>query len=133
VQHQSAAGAHFGLRGRLIADRQPDPGHTGVGNAMPQPLLEITDLSATYIENGQQLLALEHLNMHVDPGEFVCLIGPSGSGKSSLLDVITGLFVESNGKVRIYNQEHPPDERPGLTSYMRQRDLLMPWRTAVEN
>lgn len=100
---------------------------------MPQPLLEITDLSATYIENGQQLLALEHVNMHVDPGEFVCLIGPSGSGKSSLLDVITGLFVESNGKVRIYNQEHPPDERPGLTSYMRQRDLLMPWRTAVEN
>ena len=100
---------------------------------MTPPLLEITDLSATYIENGQRLLALEHVNMHVDPGEFVCLIGPSGSGKSSLLDVITGLFVESSGSMRIYSREYSPAQRPGLTSYMRQRDLLMPWRTAVEN
>ncbi len=100
---------------------------------MTPPLLEITDLSATYIENGQRLLALEHVNMHVDPGEFVCLIGPSGSGKSSLLDVITGLFVEEGGSMRIYSREYSPEQRPGLTSYMRQRDLLMPWRTAVEN
>ena len=100
---------------------------------MQHPLLEITDLSATYIEDGQRLLALEHVNMHVDPGEFVCLIGPSGSGKSSLLDVITGLFVESHGSMRIYSREVSPEQRPGLTSYMRQRDLLMPWRTAVEN
>lgn len=100
---------------------------------MTPPLLEITDLSATYIEDGKHLLALEHVNLHVNPGEFVCLIGPSGSGKSSLLDVITGLFVEKNGSMRIYSRETPPHERPGLTSYMRQRDLLMPWRTAVEN
>lgn len=100
---------------------------------MSQPLLEIIDLSATYIEDGQRLLALEHVNMHVNPGEFVCLIGPSGSGKSSLLDVITGIFVESEGSVRIYGREVSPAQRPGLTSYMRQRDLLMPWRTAVGN
>lgn len=100
---------------------------------MTPPLLEITDLSATYIEDGQHLLALEHVNMHVEAGEFVCLIGPSGSGKSSLLDVITGLFVEQSGSVRIDNRELAPKQRPGATSYMRQRDLLMPWRTAVEN
>ena len=100
---------------------------------MPPPLLEITDLSATYIEDGQRLLALQNVNMHVNPGEFVCLIGPSGSGKSSLLDVITGLFVESSGSMRLYSREVSPQQRPGLTSYMRQRDLLMPWRTAVEN
>lgn len=100
---------------------------------MKPPLLEITDLSATYIEDGQSLLALEHVNMHVDPGEFVCLIGPSGSGKSSLLDVVTGLFRESGGTVAIDGRSVLPDQRPGLTSYMRQRDLLMPWRTAVEN
>ena len=100
---------------------------------MSQPLLEIIDLSASYIEDGQRLLALEHVNLHVDAGEFVCLIGPSGSGKSSLLEVVTGLFRESGGSVAINGQLVRPDQRPGATSYMRQRDLLMPWRTAVEN
>lgn len=100
---------------------------------MTPPLLQITDLSATYREDGRQLLALEHVTMHVDAGEFVCLVGPSGSGKSSLLDVITGLFIEKSGSMRIDGREVAPKQRPGLTSYMRQRDLLMPWRTAVEN
>ncbi len=100
---------------------------------MQPPLLEISDLSATYIEDGHYLLALQDVNLQVNPGEFVCLIGPSGSGKSSLLDVITGLFPESHGSVKIGGKSTPPQKRPGLTAYMRQRDLLMPWRTAVEN
>lgn len=100
---------------------------------MTNPLLQISNLSASYMEDGQSLLALEHVNLHVNPGEFVCLIGPSGSGKSSLLDVITGLFRESSGKVEINGRTLQPDQRPGATAYMRQRDLLMPWRTAVEN
>lgn len=100
---------------------------------MITPLLQITDLSATYIEDDQHLLALSEVNLHVNPGEFVCLIGPSGSGKSSLLDVVTGIFAESHGTVAIDGRNLQPNQRPGATSYMRQRDLLMPWRTAVEN
>lgn len=100
---------------------------------MNPSLLEITDLSASYLEDGQSLLALQDVNLRVDPGEFVCLIGPSGSGKSSLLDVVTGLFRESSGTVAINGRSLQPNQRPGATSYMRQRDLLMPWRTAVEN
>lgn len=97
------------------------------------PLLEINDLSASYKEDGQELLALQHVNLHVNAGEFVCLIGPSGSGKSSLLDIVSGLFAESRGSLKINGKSLPPSQRPGATSYMRQRDLLMPWRTAVEN
>lgn len=100
---------------------------------MLPPLLEITDLSATYMEDGQQLLALQHVNLCVDAGEFVCLIGPSGSGKSTLLDIIAGLFAETHGTLAINGAMVAPSQRPGATSYMRQRDLLMPWRTAVEN
>ena len=100
---------------------------------MTPPLLQITDLSASYKEDGQELLALQHVNLHVDVGEFVCLIGPSGSGKSSLLDIVAGLFSESTGSLTINNKPLSPKQRPGATSYMRQRDLLMPWRTAVEN
>lgn len=100
---------------------------------MNPPLLEIVDLSATYIEDGHNLLALDHVNLHVQPGEFVCLIGPSGSGKSTLLDIISGLFQETTGTVKRDGTALPFATRPGKTSYMRQRDLLMPWRTAAEN
>lgn len=100
---------------------------------MTDPLLSISNLTATYRENAQELTALKDVNLHVDAGEFVCLIGPSGSGKSSLLDVITGLFPEASGAVQLHGRTIPAKDRPGKTSYMRQRDLLMPWRTAVEN
>lgn len=97
------------------------------------PILDITDLGATYMEDGRELLALQHVNLHVNKGEFVCLIGPSGSGKSTLLDIVSGLFAETYGTVVIDGRQLAPPLRPGATSYMRQRDLLMPWRTAVEN
>lgn len=100
---------------------------------MPPPLLKVTNLTATYREDGQKLVALENVNLQVQQGEFVCLIGPSGSGKSTLLDIISGLFAEVEGSVAINGRSLPPAERPGSTSYMRQRDLLMPWRTALEN
>ena len=100
---------------------------------MPTPLLQVSNLTATYMEDGQHLTALEDVNLHVDLHEFVCLIGPSGSGKSTLLDIISGLFAEVAGSVEIDGREIPPAERAGSTSYMRQRDLLRPWRTALEN
>lgn len=100
---------------------------------MHPPLLDISNLTATYMEDGQHLVALEHLNLQVQQGEFVCLIGPSGSGKSTLLDIVSGLFSEVEGAVSINGRSLTPAQRPGSTSYMRQRDLLMPWRTALEN
>ncbi len=99
----------------------------------PPPLLTINNLTATYMEDGQHLVALENVNLQVQPGEFVCLIGPSGSGKSTLLDIVSGLFAEVEGTVEINGRALAPAQRPGSTSYMRQRDLLMPWRTALEN
>lgn len=100
---------------------------------MNTPLLYISNLTATYEESGHQLMALKQIDLQVAAGEFVCLIGPSGSGKSTLLDIISGLFAETAGAVAVNGEVLAPAQRPGTTSYMRQRDLLMPWRTAVEN
>ncbi len=95
--------------------------------------LGITNLSATYVEDGTTLQALTDLSFDVRDREFVSLIGPSGSGKSTLLDIIAGLFAPSAGEIRLDGHPCSTEMRLGRSSYMRQRDLLLPWRTALQN
>jgi ABC-type nitrate/sulfonate/bicarbonate transport system ATPase subunit len=74
---------------------------------------------------------LEDLNLEVEPGEFVSIVGPSGCGKSTLLNILSGLVLPSGGRVLI--DGHQPDRLLGSVGYMPQRDLLMPWRTVLQN
>jgi len=97
------------------------------------PLLAVTHVDAWYQEEGQTLQALADITFDVADGEFVALIGPSGSGKSTLLDIISGLYPQASGEVALDGQVLVTEERLGHAAYMRQRDLLMPWRTALDN
>jgi ABC-type nitrate/sulfonate/bicarbonate transport system ATPase subunit len=105
-----------------MPDPQPGP-----------PLLALDHLMSHYEEDGETLQALDDISLTIDDGEFVALIGPSGSGKSTLLDIIAGLFPQTGGEVCIDGETLSPAARLDHAAYMRQRDLLMPWRTAVEN
>jgi ABC-type nitrate/sulfonate/bicarbonate transport system ATPase subunit len=100
---------------------------------MPSPLLDIRDVSAVYREGLQVLRALEQVSFTVGEGEFVALIGPSGSGKSTLLDLVAGLAEPASGEICVRGRARPATERLGWAAYMHQRDLLMPWRTALDN
>ena len=95
--------------------------------------LEVRSLTATYRENGATLTAIANLSLTVASREFVALIGPSGSGKSTLLDIISGLIAQDAGEVRLGGHAFTAGELLGRSAYMRQRDLLLPWRTALEN
>ncbi|HWV35385.1 MAG TPA: ATP-binding cassette domain-containing protein, partial [Thermomicrobiales bacterium] len=97
------------------------------------PLLSARHITAFYEEDGRTLEALHDISFEIDDGEFVALIGPSGSGKSTLLDIISGLFPQTSGEIAINGATLPPRQRLGHAAYMRQRDLLMPWRTAAQN
>ena len=99
----------------------------------PPPLLHVENVTSFYEEEGQTLQALDSITVTVDDGELVAIIGPSGSGKSTLLDIISGLFAQTSGEVAIEGQVLPAAKRLGHAAYMRQRDLLMPWRTALDN
>ncbi|MDQ3695135.1 MAG: ABC transporter ATP-binding protein [Chloroflexota bacterium] len=101
--------------------------------AAPHPRLEVRDLTATYVERGERLLALADLSLSVAAGEFVALIGPSGSGKSTLLDLVAGLIAQDEGEILLDGESLSAARRLGRSAYMRQRDLLLPWRTAAEN
>jgi ABC-type nitrate/sulfonate/bicarbonate transport system ATPase subunit len=97
------------------------------------PRVELDGVDATYVEDGVTLEALRDITFAVRDGEFVALVGPSGSGKSTLLDIISGLYAPSGGEVRLDGAALPTEARLGASAYMRQRDLLLPWRTALDN
>lgn len=62
------------------------------------PAIEVKDLSVFYGRN----IALKSVNMIVQPGEYLGIIGPNGGGKSTLLKAILGLVPASKGQVRIF-------------------------------
>lgn len=72
--------------------------------------------------------------MKVRRGEFISVVGASGCGKSTLFKIIAGLLEPGSGEVALHGQ--PPNnasERLGQVGYMPQRDLLLPWRTVLDN
>jgi putative hydroxymethylpyrimidine transport system ATP-binding protein len=72
----------------------------------------------------------QNLNFNVRGGEWTCLLGPSGSGKSTLLRLIAGSLRKGmQGSIR-YGQKSNPS---GMSAWMAQKDLLLPWLTVEEN
>jgi ABC-type nitrate/sulfonate/bicarbonate transport system ATPase subunit len=80
---------------------------------------------------GSSLLVLDELSLHVGRGELVAMVGPSGGGKSTLLNVIAGLLKPSSGQVLLGGQNIT--NTAGHVAYMMQDDLLLPWRTVLGN
>ncbi|CAN5630905.1 ABC transporter ATP-binding protein [soil metagenome] len=85
-------------------------------------MLDVRDLTLGY--GGAPVLA--GFDLHVSPGSFVSLVGPSGSGKSSVLRAVTRLQPYESGSVRL-------DVDPESVGFLFQDDALLPWRTAREN
>jgi ABC-type nitrate/sulfonate/bicarbonate transport system ATPase subunit len=73
---------------------------------------------------------LERVSFGIARGEFVSLLGPSGGGKSTLLNLLAGL--ESPDAGTVFIQRDGTGVRPSI-AYMQQKDLLLPWRTLWEN
>ena len=74
---------------------------------------------------------LAGIDLAVRRGEFVTLVGPSGSGKSVLLDIVGGLTEASGGEAFIdATRVTRPDPK---VAYVFQQYALFPWRTALEN
>lgn len=80
---------------------------------------------------GQAGNALSGVDLAVHEGEFVALIGASGCGKTTLLNVIAGLVSATGGTVTIRNG--PPAAGRRDICYILARDALLPWRTVAGN
>ncbi|MCO6449197.1 MAG: ABC transporter ATP-binding protein [Caldilineales bacterium] len=95
------------------------------------PLLELRHIEKAYGDPVDPLHALHDISFNVERGELVCLVGPSGGGKSTLLRIIAGLLHPSGGEILLDGEAiTSPSPRVGIVF---QNVNLMPWRTVRDN
>jgi NitT/TauT family transport system ATP-binding protein len=93
--------------------------------------LEATALTKSFETGSGTALAIDGIDLHVEPGEFVCLVGASGCGKSTLLNIIAGLIEATSGEVTL---DGWPIIGPGPDrGLVPQSYSLFPWRTVAQN
>jgi putative ABC transport system ATP-binding protein len=107
---------------------------------MTDPVLALTDARLTLAGNAGPVEILKGISLTVDKGETVGLIGPSGSGKSSLLMLMGGLERATGGKVLALGQDLTAMDEDALARFRRgnmgvvfQSFHLIPTMTALEN
>jgi NitT/TauT family transport system ATP-binding protein len=102
------------------------------GKAGEAPSIELVEVSRRFLTpDGKSLTALRDFNMSVRRGEFVALVGPTGCGKSTTLNLITGLAKPSAGEVKIMGG--PVDGIDRRIGFVFQADALFPWRSVIDN
>lgn len=96
-----------------------------------QPKIEISGVSKWFRRNGQEIPAMRETSLTIEEGRFVSMIGPSGCGKSTLFNIIAGLIPPSTGQVIADGRNIVG--KTGYVGYMLQKDMLLPWRTILDN
>lgn len=81
--------------------------------------------------SGETYVAVRDISLKVKPGRFVSVVGPTGSGKSTILNMAAGLLAPSEGTARSFGQPVKGVNR--RASYMFQQDGLLPWKTVIDN
>src|ERR1700760_2793828 len=93
--------------------------------------LEFQKIRKTFGRAPSEVVALEALSLHVNDGEFLCILGPSGCGKSTLLFMAAGLEKSSGGRVIVNGSAVTG---PGADRGMLfQQFALYPWLSARRN
>lgn len=88
---------------------------------------EAQNISKTYEEEA----IIANISVSLEKGELVSLLGPSGIGKTTLFNIMSGLESPSSGKVMLDGKDITM--LPGQVSYMQQKDLLLPFMKIIDN
>jgi NitT/TauT family transport system ATP-binding protein len=96
------------------------------------PAIALDDVAKVFVrDDGAAVAVLEHVTFAIRSGSFVCLVGRSGSGKSTILNMIAGLIEPSHGTIAFADGSTKP---PRLdVGYMTQKETLLPWRDLLRN
>ncbi|MBE9180982.1 ATP-binding cassette domain-containing protein [Oculatella sp. LEGE 06141] len=109
-------------------DLQP---HPSPSIADRDPFLVIENVSKVYPTSAGPYTVLDGINLTIQEGEFICVIGHSGCGKTTMLDMVSGFRQPTTGEVRLENQritQPGPDRMVVFQNY-----ALLPWLSAFDN
>lgn len=95
------------------------------------PHISIAKVHKIFQTPGKDVVALQDINLHINTGEFVCLLGPSGCGKSTLLNAVAGFVPPSSGDITVEGRRiTSPGPDRGMVF---QEYALFPWMTVGQN
>ena len=93
--------------------------------------LALREITHVFDGAGGPVTAVDGISIDIPAGGLVSLIGRSGCGKTTLFNIVAGLLRPTRGRVLLDGEDI--SGRAGLVSYMLQKDLLLPWRTVLDN
>ena len=95
-------------------------------------VVQVSALSKTYAgDNTAATEALRDIHLDVAEGEIVCIVGKSGCGKTTLLNIIAGILELTSGTVSIFGEA--PAKVHSKISYIQQGAQLLPYRNVLQN
>lgn len=107
---------------------------------MSEPLLTTANISLVYHDGSRRTYALRDVSIEIPDRQFVGIMGPSGSGKSSLLYILSGLKRPTEGDIALRDYRYGAHTDNDLIDLRRQRfgfvfqqPYLLSWQTAIEN
>jgi NitT/TauT family transport system ATP-binding protein len=92
--------------------------------------IQIKNLRKIYDTPERKVHALENVNLDIEDGEFLCLVGLSGCGKTTLLNILAGFVEITSGQILMEGKPLTEDYDKGVVF---QEYALFPWRTASKN
>ncbi len=102
--------------------------------------VELQGVGKVYGSGAIAVHALKHVDLAIEPGQFVVILGPSGSGKTTFLNLVGGIEEPSEGSLRVAGRDLTSLSRAELTRYRREHVgfvfqffNLVPTLTALEN
>jgi len=97
-----------------------------------QPKVVVRGLSKEFVATtGSRLAVLGSIDLDIKAGEFICIVGSSGCGKTTFIRILDGLMAASSGEVLL---DGNPVTGPGPDrGFVFQQDSLFPWRTVLDN
>jgi putative ABC transport system ATP-binding protein len=103
-------------------------------------MIEAQHASLRYFDHGKEVYACQDVNLRIEENEFLGILGPSGSGKSSLLYLLSGLKIPTGGDVLLdgeslskMEEDHRSKLRLGSFGFVFQQPYLLGYLTALEN